>query len=70
MVGHTVVCCLSGVDNKLRHRHIHNKQVVEGEEEALQSLKKLSQCFELLERVTWHKSHKLCNIMKIIYLIV
>ena len=34
MVGHTVVCCLSEVDNKLRHRHIHNKQVVEGEEEA------------------------------------
>ena len=36
----------------------------------LQLLKKLSQCFKLLERVTWHKSNKLWNILKIINIIV
>jgi len=33
----------------------------------LQSLKKLSQCFAILERVTWNKSNKLSNIVKIMY---
>ena len=36
----------------------------------LQSLKKLSQCFAILERPTWHKSNKLPNILKIIYVMV
>ena len=36
----------------------------------LQSLKKLSRCFAVLERLTWHKSDKLYNILKIIYIIV
>ena len=36
----------------------------------LQLLKKLSQCFAILERLTWHKSNKLSNILKIIYVIV
>jgi hypothetical protein len=36
----------------------------------IQSLKKLSQCFAILERLTWHKSNKLSNILKIIYVIV
>ena len=37
---------------------------------SLQSLKKLSQCFAILERLTWNKSDKLSNILKIIYIIV
>ena len=36
----------------------------------LQSLKKLSQCFAILERLTCHKSDKLYNILKIICIIV
>ena len=36
----------------------------------LQSLKKLSQIFAILERLTWNKSNKLHNILKIIYTIV
>ena len=36
----------------------------------LQSLKKLSQCFAVLGRLTWHKSNKLPNNLKIIYIIV
>jgi len=36
----------------------------------IQSLKKLSQCFAILERVTWNKSNKLLNIMKIMYVIL
>jgi len=36
----------------------------------IQSLKKLSQCFVILERVTWNKSNKLSNIVKIIYVIL
>ena len=36
----------------------------------LQSLKRPSQCFAILERLTWHKSNKLSNILKIIYIIV
>ena len=36
----------------------------------IQLLKKPSQCFAILERLTWHKSNKLCNIVKIIYVIV
>ena len=36
----------------------------------IQSLKKLSQCFAILERLTWNKSSKLSNIMKIIYVIL
>jgi hypothetical protein len=36
----------------------------------LQLLKKPSQCFAILERLTWHKSNKLSNILKIIYVIV
>jgi hypothetical protein len=36
----------------------------------LQLLKKLSQCFAILERLTWHKSNKLSNILEIIYVIV
>ena len=31
---------------------------------------KLSQCLSILESLTWHKSHKLDNILKIIYIIV
>ena len=36
----------------------------------LQSLKKLSQYFAILERVTWNKSNKLSNIVKIMYVIL
>ena len=39
-------------------------------EEDVQSLKKLSQCFAILERLTWNKSSKFSNIMKIIYVIL
>ena len=37
--------------------------------ELLQSLKKLSQCLVILESLTWHKSNKLANILRIIYTI-
>jgi len=37
---------------------------------SLQSLKKLSQCFAILERVTWNKSNKLSNIVNIMYVIL
>ena len=33
----------------------------------LQSLKKLSQCLAIWERLTWQKLNKLCNTLKIIY---
>ena len=36
----------------------------------IQSLKKLSQYFAILERVTWIKSNKLSNIVKIMYVIL
>ena len=36
----------------------------------IQSLKKPSQCFAILERVTWNKSNKLSNIVKIMYVIL
>jgi hypothetical protein len=36
----------------------------------LQWVKKLSQCLAVLERLTWHKSNKLCNNLKIIYVIL
>jgi len=36
----------------------------------IQLLKKLSQCFAILERVTWNKSNKLSNIVKIMYVIL
>ena len=36
----------------------------------IQLLKKLSQCLVILESLTWHKSNKLANILKIIYTIV
>jgi hypothetical protein len=36
----------------------------------IQSLKKPSQCFAILERLTRHKSNKLSDILKIIYVIV
>ena len=36
----------------------------------LQSLKKPSQCLAILESLTWNKSNKLDNILKIIYIIV
>ena len=39
-------------------------------EAELQSLKKPSQCFAVLGRLTWHKSNKLPNNLKIIYIIV
>ena len=37
---------------------------------SIQSLKKPSQCFAVLGRLTWHKSNKLPNNLKIIYIIV
>ena len=46
-----------------RHGHKHQHQY-------LQLLKKLSQCLAILESLTWHKSNKLANILKIIYIIV
>ena len=36
----------------------------------VQLLKKPSQCFAILERVTWNKSNKLSNIVKIMYVIL
>ena len=36
----------------------------------VQWLKKLSQCFTVLARSTWHKTSILCNIMNIIYVIL
>jgi len=36
----------------------------------LQWLKKLSQCFTVLARSTWHKTSILHNILKIIYVIL
>jgi len=36
----------------------------------IQLLKKLSQCFAILERVTWNKSNKLSDIVKIMYVIL
>jgi len=36
----------------------------------IQLLKKPSQCFAILERVTWNKSHKLSNIVKIMYVVL
>ena len=36
----------------------------------LQWLKKLSQCLAVLERLTWHKSSKLHNNLKIMYIIL
>ena len=36
----------------------------------VQSLKKPSQCFSILERVTWNKSNKLSHIVKIMYVIL
>jgi hypothetical protein len=36
----------------------------------VQWVKKLSQCLDVLERLTWHKSNKLCNNLKIIYVIL
>src|SRR5882724_3681202 len=36
----------------------------------LQWLKKLSQCFTVLARLTWHKTSILHNILKIIYVIL
>jgi hypothetical protein len=36
----------------------------------LQPLKKLSQCFAILERLTWYKSNKLYDNLKIISIIV
>jgi hypothetical protein len=36
----------------------------------IQLLKKLSQYFAILERLTWYKSNKLSNILEIIYVIV
>jgi hypothetical protein len=33
----------------------------------IQALKKLSQCLAIWERMTWHKSNKLCNNLKLIY---
>ena len=36
----------------------------------IQLLKKLSQCLAILESLTWDKSNKLDNILKIIYIIV
>jgi hypothetical protein len=42
--------------------------LVEGEH--VQWVKKLSQCLAILERLTWHKSNKLCNNLKIIYVIL
>src|SRR6266404_5513831 len=36
----------------------------------VQWLKKVSQCFPIFERMTWHKSGKLSNNVKIIYVIV
>ena len=36
----------------------------------IQSLKKPSQCFAILERVTWNKSNKLSDIVKIMYVIL
>jgi len=38
--------------------------------EDIWSLKKLSQYFAILERVTWNKSNKLSNIVKIMYVIL
>jgi len=37
---------------------------------AIQLLKNLSQCFAILERVTWNKSNKLSHIVKIMYVIL
>jgi hypothetical protein len=36
----------------------------------VQWVKKLSQCLAVLERLTWHKSNKLCNNLKLIYVIL
>jgi hypothetical protein len=36
----------------------------------VQLLKKPSQCLAILESLTWHKSNKLANILKIIYIII
>ena len=36
----------------------------------IQLLQKLSQCLAILESLTWHKSNKLANILKIISIIV
>jgi hypothetical protein len=36
----------------------------------LQLLKKLSQCLAVLKRLTWHKSDKLHNNLKIVYVIL
>ena len=36
----------------------------------IQWLKKLSQCLAILERLTWHKSSRLHNNMKILYVIL
>jgi hypothetical protein len=36
----------------------------------VQWVKKLSQCLAVLERLTWHKSNKLYNNLKIIYVIL
>ena len=35
----------------------------------IQLLKKPSQCLVILESLTWHKSNKLANILRIIYII-
>ena len=38
--------------------------------QVIQLLKKLSQCFAILERVAWNKSNKLSNIVKVMYVIL
>jgi hypothetical protein len=51
----------------------HRKFVIPPEESLkrdIQWVKKLSQCLAVLERLTWHKSSKLCNNLKIIYVIL
>jgi len=50
--------------NKVEHKAQTSKY------QSLQSLKKLSQYFAILERVTWNKSNKLSNIVKIMYVIL
>ena len=60
------------VDSGATDNFIHPKfvkQLCVGMQE-LQWLKKVSQCLAIFERMTWHKSGKLCNILNIMYVIV
>jgi hypothetical protein len=54
--------CINGLGQELRSA---KHPILE-----VQWVKKLSQCLAVLERLTWHKSSKLHNNLKIIYVIL